>query len=45
MKSYVIRDIPDDLWIEVKVLAARRGVSIRELILELLEKETKKSDD
>jgi hypothetical protein len=35
--SYILRDIPADLWRQVKVEAATDGVSVREVILRLLE--------
>jgi hypothetical protein len=31
--SYILRDIPADLWRQVKVEAATEGVSVREVIL------------
>ena len=36
MKSYVIRDIPPELWREVKMLAAGKEIPVRTLILNLL---------
>jgi hypothetical protein len=33
MPSYILRDIPADLWRQVKVEAATEGVSVREVIL------------
>jgi hypothetical protein len=35
-KSYVLRDIPVDLWRSVKVQAARRGETVKAAILRLL---------
>ena len=35
--TYQIRNIDPELWIKVKVYAASHGVSMRQLILELLE--------
>jgi hypothetical protein len=32
-KNYILRDIPADLWRQVKVEAATEGVSVREVIL------------
>ena len=36
MKFYLVRDIPDDLWIRVKRRAAKEGRSLRWIILKLL---------
>lgn len=36
MKFYLVRDIPDDLWIRVKRRAAKEGRSLRWIIIELL---------
>lgn len=36
MKFYLVRDIPDDLWVRVKRRAASEGRSLRWLILKLL---------
>lgn len=36
MKSYLLRDIPDDLWVRVKRRAAREGRNIRYVILRLI---------
>ena len=36
MKTYLIRSIPVDLWRDVKVQAAERGLTVREVILALL---------
>lgn len=35
--TYLLRDIPDTLWIRVKQRAARDGYTLRVLILKLLE--------
>jgi len=40
--TYILKDIDEGLWRKVKSLAALRGITIRELIIELLEKEVKK---
>ncbi len=37
-----IKDFPRELHRELKVLAARRGITLKALILEILEKEIKK---
>ena len=42
MGSYTLKDVDDKLWRKVKSLAALRGMTIKELILDLLEKEVKK---
>jgi hypothetical protein len=42
MADYILRGIDDKLWREVKAVAALQGVSIKDLIIKLLEKETKK---
>jgi len=36
--SYIIRDIPPELWKAVKIKAVQEGRPIRELVLELLER-------
>jgi hypothetical protein len=36
VKFYLVRDIPDDLWIRVKRRAAKEGRSLRFIILKLL---------
>ena len=33
VKSYILRDIPDDVWRQVKSTAALEGITVRELIL------------
>ena len=40
--SYTLKEVDDKLWRQVKSLAALRGMTIKELILDLLEKEVKK---
>ena len=45
MKDYLLRGIPEDLWREVKATAALNGVTIREVIIELLEIYIQKVDD
>jgi hypothetical protein len=42
MADYILKGIDDKLWREVKAVAALQGVSIKDLIIKLLEKETKK---
>ena len=41
MASYNLKDVNDKLWKEVKILAIKKGVTIQELIVELLEKAVK----
>lgn len=36
MKFYLLRDIPDDLWVRVKRRAAKEGRNLRYVILRLL---------
>jgi len=38
VKFYLVRNIPDDLWIRVKRRAAREGHSLRFIIVKLLER-------
>jgi len=42
MADYILKKVDDKLWHKVKVLVAMRGTTIRNLIIELLEKEVKK---
>ncbi len=42
MAAYTLKEVDDKLWRKVKSLAALRGMTIKELILGLLEKEVKK---
>jgi hypothetical protein len=42
MADYILKGIDDKLWREVKAVAALRGMSIKDLIIKLLEKEAKK---
>ena len=37
MTAYIIRGIPADLWRKVKAKAATQGVSVRAVILRLLQ--------
>jgi len=43
--NYLLRDIPDELWVNVKITAAKRRQSIRSFILEILNKETGENDE
>ena len=40
--NYLLRGIPGDLWRKTKILAANRGTTIRQLILDLLDFATQK---
>ena len=42
MASFLLKDVDPKLWQEVKILAIRKKMTIRELIIELLEKAVKK---
>jgi len=45
MKTYLLRNIPAPLWREVKATAARDGLTVREVIIELLEIYVQKVDE
>jgi len=40
--TYILKGFNEDLWRKVKALAAMRGITIKDLIIDLLEKEVKK---
>jgi plasmid stability protein len=42
MKSIMIRNVPEDLHKEFKILCVKRGVSINKLMLDLMRKEVDK---
>jgi predicted DNA-binding ribbon-helix-helix protein len=42
--SYTLKEVDDKLWRKVKSLAALRGMTIKDLIIDLLEKEVKKGE-
>ncbi len=42
MADYILKGIDDQLWREVKAIAALQGMTVKDLIIKLLEKETKK---
>jgi hypothetical protein len=42
MADYILKGIDDKLWREVKAVAALQGMSVKDLIIRLLERETKK---
>lgn len=44
MGTYILKDIDENLWRKVKSYAALQGISIKELILELLEEEIERLD-
>lgn len=39
--TYLLRDVPESLWRRVRALCALRGCTVRDLIIGLLEAETK----
>jgi hypothetical protein len=41
MASYNLKDVNDKLWKELKILVIKKGVTIQELIVDLLEKAVK----
>ncbi len=45
MASYSLKGVDNKLWKEVKILAIKKGVTIQELIVELLEEAVKKGGD
>ena len=42
MADYTLKNMPNNFWRKVKALAAIRGLSIKKLIIGLLEKEVGK---
>jgi predicted DNA-binding ribbon-helix-helix protein len=42
MADYILKGIDDQLWREVKAIAALQGMTVKDLIIKLLEKETRK---
>ena len=38
-KFYTLRNIDSEFWQQVKILAAKKGITIKKLILKLLERE------
>lgn len=42
MAAYTLTEVDDKLWRKVKAIAALRGMTIKDLIVKLLEKEVKK---
>ena len=45
MANYNLRGVSDKLWKEVKILAIKKGVTIQNLIVELLEKAVREHKD
>jgi len=45
LADYTLRGIDDGLWRSVKSLAALKGVTIKDLIIELLKEAVKKQDN
>ena len=41
MASYTLRGLDDEFWRQVKIIAATKRITIRDLIIKLLEKEIK----
>lgn len=41
MASYNLKDVDSKLWKEVKILAIKKGITINELIIELLKRAVK----
>ncbi len=44
MADYILKNVDAKLWRKVKVLVAMRGTTIRNLIIDLLEKEVKRGE-
>ena len=45
MTDYTLKKIPDSgFWKQVKILAATKGITIKQLIIDSLKKEIKKHD-
>ena len=42
MPDYILRGIDDKLWRELKAIPALQGMTVKDLIIKLLEKEAKK---
>jgi len=42
MADYILKGIDDQLWRKVKAVAALQGISVKDLIIKLLEKEVQK---
>jgi len=42
MINYILRNIDPDLWRKVKIRAAVRGITIRQLIINLLKREVER---
>ena len=45
MKSYILKNVDDELWWRIKVLVAKRKTTIKELIVRLLWEEANKERD
>jgi len=45
MAAYTLKGVDNKLWKEIKILAIKKGVTIQELIVELLEKAVKEYKD
>ena len=44
MKQIMVRDVPDDLHIEFKLLCVKRGISMNRRIIELIRGDIKKKE-
>ncbi|MGC2424105.1 MAG: hypothetical protein WA666_07130 [Nitrospirota bacterium] len=42
MKSYLLRDIPDDLWKAIKLTAVEKDMTMKDLIIKFLEEGVKR---
>ena len=42
MKKYILNDIPEDLHRRLKMMAARKGTSMKEIILEAIHEKLEK---
>jgi len=46
MTDYTLKNIPDSgFWRQVKIAAATKGITIKQLIIDALKKEIKKNDN
>jgi len=44
MKSYILKNVNDELWRKVKVIVARKEISIRQLIIDSLKREVRQEE-
>jgi plasmid stability protein len=45
MKQIMVRDVPDDLHVEFKLLCVRKGISMNRRIIELIREDLKKTKE